>query len=229
MGARRRCLHTHTRARAIPLAGGRTHTTHTHARVSVSFRSPTATLVRSRSPAAVLNKCLPSHLVAATAILCSLRPLQGGGEYEVFYSLRPLPLLAAHCAPPGPPPPPIPHPYLPSPLFSLLLLRAGGGVTRCRGGGRVGCCDLEQQQKKKLSACRGEGSLVGPLLLAARALPLRCAARPPFFRSSASSSSSRPVLSSAFCNSGWARQAPVGCCWLSVVSRESRESVIGGR
>jgi hypothetical protein len=35
---------------------------------------------------------------------------------------------------------------------------------------------LEQQQKKNLSACRGEGSLVGPLLLAARALPLRCAA-----------------------------------------------------
>jgi hypothetical protein len=31
------------------------------------------------------------------------------------------------------------------------------------------------KKKKKLSACRGEGSLVGPLL-AARALPLRCAA-----------------------------------------------------
>jgi hypothetical protein len=31
------------------------------------------------------------------------------------------------------------------------------------------------QRKKKLSACRGEGSVVG-LLLAARALPLRCAA-----------------------------------------------------
>jgi hypothetical protein len=30
-------------------------------------------------------------------------------------------------------------------------------------------------KKKKLSACRGEGSAVGPLL-AARALPLRCAA-----------------------------------------------------
>jgi hypothetical protein len=31
------------------------------------------------------------------------------------------------------------------------------------------------KKKKKLSACRGEGSAVGPLL-AARALPLRCAA-----------------------------------------------------
>jgi hypothetical protein len=32
-----------------------------------------------------------------------------------------------------------------------------------------------RRRKKKLSACRGEGSVVGPLL-AARALPLRCAA-----------------------------------------------------
>jgi hypothetical protein len=33
----------------------------------------------------------------------------------------------------------------------------------------------EERKKKKLSARRGEGSVVGPLL-AARALPLRCAA-----------------------------------------------------
>jgi hypothetical protein len=33
----------------------------------------------------------------------------------------------------------------------------------------------KEEEKKKLSACRGEGSVVGPLL-AARALPLRCAA-----------------------------------------------------
>jgi hypothetical protein len=32
-----------------------------------------------------------------------------------------------------------------------------------------------KKKKKKLSACRGEGSVVGPLL-AARALSLRCAA-----------------------------------------------------
>jgi hypothetical protein len=32
-----------------------------------------------------------------------------------------------------------------------------------------------QKKKKKLSACRDEGSVVGPLL-AALALPLRCAA-----------------------------------------------------
>ena len=33
----------------------------------------------------------------------------------------------------------------------------------------------EEEKEKELSACRGEGSAVGPLL-AARALPLRCAA-----------------------------------------------------
>jgi hypothetical protein len=34
---------------------------------------------------------------------------------------------------------------------------------------------LPEKKKKKLSTCRGEGSVVGPLL-AARALLLRCAA-----------------------------------------------------
>jgi hypothetical protein len=35
--------------------------------------------------------------------------------------------------------------------------------------------DLTQKKKKNLIACRGLGRVVGPLL-AARALPLRCAA-----------------------------------------------------
>jgi hypothetical protein len=48
------------------------------------------------------------------------------------------------------------------------------------------------EKKKKLSACRGEGSVVGPLL-AARALLLRCAAG--------------AVLSSTLANCG-ARAAP---------------------
>jgi hypothetical protein len=35
----------------------------------------------------------------------------------------------------------------------------------------------EEEEEEELSACRGEGSVVGPLL-AARALPLRCVPSP---------------------------------------------------
>jgi hypothetical protein len=68
---------THTRARAIPHSPVVAHT-------PARFRSPTAALARPHSPAAVLNKYLPSHLVAAAASLCG-RCRQGA---RGIYSLR---------------------------------------------------------------------------------------------------------------------------------------------
>jgi hypothetical protein len=53
------------------------------------------------------------------------------------------------------------------PMFAKVTNRLG----KKGGGGR----EEEEEKKKNLIACRGSGRVVGPLL-AARALPLRCAA-----------------------------------------------------
>jgi hypothetical protein len=65
---------THTRSHSLVAAQPHSHT-------RARSRSPTAALARPRSPVAVLNEYLPSHLVTAAATL-PLWSLQAGGDHR---------------------------------------------------------------------------------------------------------------------------------------------------